>query len=96
MCPYGPATTARVNATRTYAVLVARTSARHIAFAPRFPEIVGRGRGRTTAYWDFKANLTEHIARLVDHGTPVPQDDIVSVKFLRVGISGLEPMMSLT
>jgi len=91
----GPATTAHVNATRRYIVLIARGPSGHVAFAPRLPEIIGRGRGRNGAYRDFKAKLSEHIAGLVDRGVPVPKDDVAAVKFVKVDLSTLASETSL-
>lgn len=76
--------------------MLARTSTGHIAFSPRFPDIIGRGGGRNTAYRDFRANLTEHIVGLVDCGVPVPEDDIVFVKFVRLDLRRLEAGIDLT
>lgn len=67
----------------------------HIAFTPKVPEVVGRGRGRNSAYKDFKARLEEHIVGLLDRGVPVPEDDIVSVKYVKVDLRALESRTSL-
>jgi predicted RNase H-like HicB family nuclease len=90
-----PASSAHVNTTRRYTVLIVRGRSGHIAFAPKLPEVVGRGRGRNRAYKDFKARLEEHIAALVDRGVPVPEDDIVSVKYVKVDLRALESRMNL-
>jgi len=66
-----------------------------VAFAPKLPEVVGRGRGRNGAYKDFKAKLDTHIARLVERSVPVPQDDIVAVKYVKVDLRALESKMNL-
>jgi predicted RNase H-like HicB family nuclease len=79
-----------VNATRRYIVLIARGPSGHIAFAPSLPEIIGQGRGRSSAYRDFRAKLSEHVAGLVDRGVPVPKEDIAAVKFVKVDLTGLE------
>jgi len=67
----------------------------HIAFAPSLPDIIGRGRGRKSAYRDFRAKFSEHVAGLVARGVPVPRDDIAAVKFVRVDLTGLEPETGL-
>jgi len=84
-----------VNTTRRYTVLIVRGRTGHIAFAPKLPEVVGRGRGRNSAYKDFKVKLEEHIAVLLGHGVPVPEDDIVSVKYLKVDVRALESRSNL-
>jgi predicted RNase H-like HicB family nuclease len=81
--------TAQVNA-RRYIVLITRGPSGHIAFAPSLPEVIGQGRGRNSAYRDFRAKLTEHFAGLVAHGVPVPRDDIAAVKFVKVDLTSLE------
>jgi hypothetical protein len=88
--PCRPCDNCPVNATRRYIVLIARGPSGHIAFAPSLPDIIGRGRGRNSAYRDFRAKLHEHVAGLVDRGVPVPRDDIAAVKFVRVDLTGLE------
>jgi len=45
-----------------------RNHAGHIAFAPKLPEVIGRGQGRERAYQDFKVKLREHIAGLMARG----------------------------
>lgn len=84
-----------MNETNKFTVLIARGPNGHTAFAPKVPEIVGRGQGRNSAYRDFKAKLEEHIAGLRDRGVPVPEDDVVSVKFVKVDLTSLEPQTSL-
>ena len=91
----GPAITAHVNATRRYIVLIARGPSGHIAFAPSLPEVIGRGRGRKSAYRDFRAKLAEHVAGLGDRGVPLPREDITAVKFVKVDLTGLESETSL-
>ena len=91
----GPAVSAHVNTTRRFVVLIFRGRSGHLAFTPKLPNIVGRGRGRNSAYKDFKARLDEHVARMVEHGTPVPEDDIVSVKYVRVDLRALESRTNL-
>jgi predicted RNase H-like HicB family nuclease len=84
-----------VNTTRRYTVLIIRGRTGHIAFAPKLPEVVGRGRGRNGAYKDFKARLEQHISGLLDRGVPVPEDDIASVKYVKVDLRALESRMNL-
>jgi hypothetical protein len=84
-----------VNATRRYIVLIARGPSGHIAFAPSLPEIIGRGRGRNSAYRDLRAKLSEHVAGLAARGVPVPRDDIAAVKFIKVDLTALEPETGL-
>jgi len=79
-----------VNTTKRYTVLIVRGPSGHIAFSPRLPDVVGRGRGRNAAYKDFKAHLEEHIAGLLGRAVPVPEDDIVSVKYAKVDLRALE------
>jgi predicted RNase H-like HicB family nuclease len=67
----------------------------HLAFTPKLPDVVGRGRGRNSAYKDFKARLDEHVARMVERGVPVPEDDIVSVKYVRIDLRALESRTAL-
>jgi hypothetical protein len=66
-----------------------------VAFAPKLSEVVGRGRGRNGAYKDFRAQLEQHIAGLVERGVPVPEDDIVAVKYVKVDLRALESRMNL-
>jgi predicted RNase H-like HicB family nuclease len=66
-----------------------------VAFAPKLPEVVGRGRGRNGAYKDFKARLERHISGLLDRGVPVPEDDIASVKYVKVDLRALESRINL-
>ena len=84
-----------MNTTRRYTVLIVRGRTGHIAFAPKLPEVVGRGRGRNGAYKDFKTRLEQHISGLLDRGVPVPEDDIVSVKYVKVDLRALESRMNL-
>jgi predicted RNase H-like HicB family nuclease len=84
-----------VNTTRRYTVLIIRGHSGHIAFAPKLPEVVGRGRGRKSAYKDFRAKLEEHIVALLDRGVPVPEDDTVSVKYVKVDLRALESRVNL-
>ena len=84
-----------MNTTRRYTVLIVRGRSGHIAFAPKLPEVVGRGRGRNAAYKDFKARLEQHIAALIDRSVPVPEDDIVSVKYVKVNLRALESRTNL-
>ena len=84
-----------MNTTRRYTVLVFRGRSGHIAFTPKLPDVVGRGRGRKGAYRDFKAKLEGHIAALIERGIPVPEDDIVSVKYVTVDLRALESRSSL-
>lgn len=85
----GPAMAAYVNTTRRYTVLIVRNHNGHIAFAPKLPEVIGRGQGRESAYLDFKVRLREHIAGLVASGVPVPKDDVAAVKFVKVDVDEL-------
>ena len=66
-----------------------RNHAGHIAFAPKLPEVIGRGRRRGAAYRGFKAQLHQHIAGLVARGVPVPEDDVASVKFVKLDLDEL-------
>ena len=66
-----------------------------MAFTPKLPDVVGRGRGRNSAYRDFKARLDAHVARMVEHGVPVPEDDIVSVKYVKIDLRALESRTAL-
>lgn len=91
----GPALSAHVNTTRRYIVLIVRGRSGHIAFAPKLPEVVGRGRGRNAAYKDFKARLEQHVVGLIDRSVPVPDDDIVSVKYAKVDLRALESRTNL-
>ena len=91
----GPALSAHVNTTRRYIVLIVRGRSGHIAFAPKLPEVVGRGRGRNSAYRDFKARLEQHVVGLIVHSAPVPDDDIVSVKYVKVDLRALESRTNL-
>jgi predicted RNase H-like HicB family nuclease len=84
-----------VNTTRRYTVLIIRGRTGHVAFAPKLPEVVGRGRGRNGAYKDFKAKLEQHVAGLLDRGVPVPEDDIASVKYVKADLRALESRMNL-
>jgi predicted RNase H-like HicB family nuclease len=84
-----------MNTTRRYTVLIVRGRSGHLAFAPKLPEVVGRGRGRNRAYRDFKARLEEHILSLIEHDVPVPEDDIVSVKYVKVDVRALESRTTL-
>ena len=81
-----PCVTAQVKETRRYTVLIIRNHAGHIAFAPKLPEVIGRGQGRERAYQDFKAKLREHLARLMARGVPVPEDDVAAVKFVKLDV----------
>ena len=85
-----------VNKTRRYTVLIVRGRTGHVAFAPKLPEVVGRGRGRNRAYKDFKARLQQHVLALIERGVPLPDEDIVSVKYVRVDIRALESRITLT
>ena len=87
---------AQMNKTRRYTVLIVRGRTGHVAFAPKLPEVVGRGRGRNRAYKDFKARLEQHILSLIERGVPVPEEDIVSVKYARADIRALESRTNLT
>ena len=91
----GPALPAYVNTTRRYTVLIVRGRTGHVAFAPKLPEVVGRGRGRNGAYKDFKAKLQARLVGLVARGVPVPREDIATVKFIKVDLSTLEPETGL-
>ena len=42
-----------------------------------------------------KARLEQHISGLVDRGVPVPEDDIASVKYVKVDLRALESRMNL-
>jgi predicted RNase H-like HicB family nuclease len=84
-----------MNTTRRYAVLIVRGRTGHVAFAPKLPEVVGRGRGRNRAYRDFKARLEQHILSLIERDVPVPEDDIVSVKYVKVDVRALESRTTL-
>lgn len=91
----GPASSAHVNTTRRYTVLILRGRSGHVAFAPKLPDVVGRGRGRNSAYKDFKARLEQHIVGLIDRAVPVTDDDIVSVKYVKVDLRALESRTNL-
>jgi hypothetical protein len=80
-----------VNRTRRYTVLVVRNHPGHFAFAPKLPEVIGRGLSRGAAYRDFKAQLHQHVAGLVARGTPVPDDDVVAVKFVKLDLHRSDP-----
>jgi len=84
-----------VNTTRRYTVLIIRGRSGHIAFTPKLPDVVGRGRGRKGAHKDFKARLEQHILGLLDRGVPVPEDEIVSVKYVKVDLHALESRSNL-
>jgi predicted RNase H-like HicB family nuclease len=84
-----------VNKTRRYTVLIVRGRTGHVAFAPKLPEVVGRGRGRNRAYKDFKSRLDQHILSLVERDAPVPEDDIASVKYVKVDIRDLESRITI-
>jgi predicted RNase H-like HicB family nuclease len=86
---------AHVNTTRRYIVLIIRNHSGHIAFAPKLPEVVGRGRGRNAAYRDFKQRLEQYALRLIERGVPVPTDDIVAVKYVKVDLRALESRTNL-
>jgi len=92
----GPALTAQVNETRRYAVLIVRNHTGHVAFAPKLPEVIGRRQGRESAYKDFKAKLQEHISDLTARGVPVPEDEVVAVKFPRFNADELSTETTLT
>jgi predicted RNase H-like HicB family nuclease len=82
-----------VNTTRRYTVLIVRGRSGHIAFTPKMPEVVGRGRGRNAAFKDFKTKLQQHVIGLMERASPVPEDDIVSVKYVRIDLRALESRM---
>jgi len=84
-----------VKKTRRYTTIIVRGRSGHIAFAPKVPEVVGYGRGRNRAYKDFKARLERHLLSLIERGVPLPEDDIVSVKYARVDIRALQSKTSL-
>ena len=86
---------AHVNTNRRFVVLIVRGRSGHLAFTPKLPDVVGRGRVRNSAYKDFKARLDEHIVRMVERGAPVPDDDIVSVKYVNVDLRALESRTNL-
>lgn len=86
---------AHVNTTRRYIVLILRGHSGHIAFAPKLPEVVGHGRGRNAAYRDLKKRLEEHALRLIEKNVPVPTDDIVAVKYVKVDLRALESRTNL-
>ena len=87
----GPALTAQVNETRRYAVLIVRNHPGHVTFAPKLPEVIGRGQGRESAYRDFKTRLQRHISGLMERGAPVPDDDVVAVKFVKLDLHRSDP-----
>ena len=91
----GPAVSAHVNTTRRFVVLIFRGRSGHLAFTPKLPDVVGRGRGRNSAYKHFKARLDEHVARMVERGLPVPEDDIVSVKYVSIDLRAVESRTNL-
>ena len=84
-----------MNTNRRFVVLIFRGRSGHLAFTPKLPDVVGRGRGRNSAYKDFEARLDQHIARMVERGVPVPEDDIVSVKYVKVDLRALESRTNL-
>ena len=84
-----------MNTTPRYTVLIFRGRNGHIAFTPKLPEVVGRGRGRNSAHKDFKARLERHILGLLDRGVPVPTDDIVAVKYVQVDLHALQARTNL-
>jgi hypothetical protein len=84
-----------VNRTRRYTVLVVRNHASHIAFAPKLPEVIERGRGRGAADRDFKAHLHQHVVSLMARGVPLPEDDVAAVKFVKLDLNGSEPDINL-
>ncbi len=84
-----------MNTTPRYTVLIFRGRSGHIAFTPKFPEVVGHGRGRNAAHKDFKARLERHIIGLLDRGIPVPRDDIVSVKYVKMDLHALQARTNL-
>ena len=90
-----PCVAAHVNTTPRYTVLIFRGRNGHIAFTPKLPNVVGIGRGRNSAYKNFKARLEAHILGLLDRGVPVPTDDIVSVKYVKVDLHALEARTNL-
>ena len=90
-----PAVSAHVKTTRRYTVLIIKGRSGHVAFTPRLPDVVGRGRGRNGAYKDFKARLEQHILGLLDRGVPVPDDDVVAVKYIKVDLRALESRTNL-
>lgn len=73
-----------------------RNHAGHVAFAPKLPEVIGRGQGRESAYRDFKARLQGHISGLMGRGVPVPEDDVTAVKFVKLNLDELNPETALT
>ncbi len=84
-----------MNTTRRYIVLILKGHSGHIAFAPKLPEVVGRGRGRNAAYRDFKKRLEDHALRCIEKGVPVPTDDIVAVKYVKLDLRALESRTNL-
>jgi hypothetical protein len=87
----GPALTAQVNETRRYAVLIVRNHPGHVAFAPKLPEVIGPGQGRGAACRDFKAQLNQHVAGLIARGAPLPEDDVVAVKLVKLDLHRSDP-----
>ena len=91
-----PCVTAQVKETRRYTVLIIRNHAGHIAFAPKLPEVIGRGQGREGAYRDFTKRLHGHISALIERGVPVPEDDVVAVKFVKLNLGQPDSETALT
>jgi len=78
-----------MNVTRNFTIVIVKTISGHRAYAPGFSHVVGEGKGRETAYKDFKRRLAEYARQRLSLGGPIPIDKVVAVKHLRLNLRDL-------
>jgi len=78
-----------MNDTRNFTIIIVRNTDGHRAYAPGFPDVVGEGVGRASAYRDLKQRLTEYLRNRITLGGPIPIDAAVAVKSFRVNLREL-------
>lgn len=75
-----------MNDTRSFTIVIVRTNNGHRAYAPGFPHVVGEGVGRAAAYRELKLQLAGYLRNRLRLGGPIPSDQVVAIKKLRLNL----------
>jgi len=75
-----------MNRTVSYSIFIVRTNTGYQAFAPAFPDLIGRGRGSRAAYAALRNLINARVMTLISSSTAPPFDPVVQSKTLRVDL----------